>query len=70
MDKYEEAAREFCGTYSASIEEFASAFRWFDERREKETCEWTVGDVKGKGYSHCPYCGKPIPTRIVEKEGK
>ena len=86
MDKYEEFARTYrkkgaifvwkhqhdsdplsCDEIS---EEIANAVRVFDAERAKETCECLADDVKGKGYSHCHYCGKLISNGLRIKEGE
>ena len=65
MDKYEKLAEEYiCGSRIFSVDgdnakALADAFRWYDERREKETCEWTRG--KHGWYSRSCEAGITFP---------
>ena len=86
MDKYEKLAEEYiCGSRIFSVDgdnakALADAFRWFDEQREKETCEWNrwIGPEGIYWKSSCNIMGLDLPThrycncsrRIVEKEGE
>lgn len=50
MDKYEEAAGIWLGeeihTEWPGEKLIGAAFRWYDARPERETCEWTIEDAR------------------------
>ena len=75
-DKYEEAADKWHKlTEGIDGVLLKDAFRWYDELRENETCEWRWEKIEGQSMKmgflspsgpavYCMYCG----GSIVEKE--
>lgn len=85
MDKYKEVARKWYGSVWAmnyyggyaphdlisKIEILAKAFRWFDEQREKETCEtcqfWARDGRTTRACCECPEVAQHAGTLDTTK---